>query len=178
MSTRSLTHVRETENGHDILCIYRQGDGYPEGMGTDLVKAIGGYKIVNGIGGNDGTCAVCNEYHFMHKPSEKIDHDFKPKRVANGLGCLAAFLVVALKDCVGSVYIYKPNSKDVGEQYEYYLWVNGKAEFGKEPPKLMLKIVQSGCAYEGYKRDPKILYSGPLDDFDAAKIQAEEEAEA
>ncbi len=43
MGTRSLTHIRETENASDLVCIYRQFDGYPSGLG----KALAGVKREN-----------------------------------------------------------------------------------------------------------------------------------
>lgn len=92
MGTRSLTYVKE--NGKNLLCIYRQYDGYPQGMGKDLYDFLYGFEVVNGFG------------------------KAKPK-LANGMGCLAAQLVKELKVDTGNVYIYPADSKDVGEEYTY-----------------------------------------------------------
>ena len=57
MGTRSLTRVIETWNDEKtnklkkqvLVCMYRQYDGYPSGMGSDLAEFLNGGKLVNGI---------------------------------------------------------------------------------------------------------------------------------
>ncbi len=93
MGTRCLVHIKE--DGRTITTIYRLYDGYPEGMGDDIKRAVGHLDIVNGY--NNQT----------------------PQ--ANGMGCLAAQLIAKLKDGVGNVYIYAPDSVDMGEDYTYIL---------------------------------------------------------
>jgi len=87
MGTRSLTKVYEKWEQEDeatpLVCIYRQYDGYPEGMGKDLEEFLTDLHVVNGIG---------------YKNTE---------RIANGGGCLTAQLIEHLKaGQVGNVYIY------------------------------------------------------------------------
>ena len=89
MGTRSLTYIEESyetaiadeennnevhETKQNILCMYRQYDGYLSGHGAELAEFLQGFNIVNGI--RLGT----------------------PKRTANGMGCLAAQLIAHFKD--------------------------------------------------------------------------------
>lgn len=82
MGTRSLTAFVD-DTGKEIVRLYRQFDGYPTGHGADLVKLCD-VAIVNGIGAN--------------------------KRVANGMGCLAAQVIAGLKDGPGGIYIEAPGT--------------------------------------------------------------------
>lgn len=98
MGTRAIIHVHGGGRDSEVLTtIYRQFDGYPDGLGDDIKTALGGKELVNGY--ND------------------------PKRQVNGMGCAAAMLIGALKggEC-GNVYVYKPNASDVGEEYTYRLY--------------------------------------------------------
>ena len=110
MGTRSLTYIEESyeaaiadeennnevhETKQNILCMYRQYDGYLSGHGAELAEFLQGFNIVNGI--RLGT----------------------PKRTANGMGCLAAQLIAHFKDGIGNVYIYHPDAEDCGEEYTY-----------------------------------------------------------
>lgn len=98
MGTRALVNVIEDDK---VLCtIYRQYDGYPEGLGKELEEFLEDFTIVNGFSSET------------------------PKPVANGMGCLAAQLIKHLKDGVGNVYIFPINSKDVGEEFMYNIKEN------------------------------------------------------
>ena len=99
MGTRSLTHIHESDSKSKILTtIYRQFDGYPEGMGKDIFEAIGSRKLVNG---------------YQDENTE-----------TNGMGCAAALLIANLKSDfkAGNTYIYSAGSKDVWEDYTYSLY--------------------------------------------------------
>ena len=109
MGTRSLTRVYDLYNWNkrskpkkkskktELLCMYKQYDGYPEGLGVELVEFMKGKEAVNGI------------------PMDKIG------KVFNGVGCLAAQLIAHFKKEEGSVYIYPTGSKGCGEEYEYHI---------------------------------------------------------
>lgn len=94
MGTRSLTILCD-EKGKDIAVLYRQYDGYPSGHGKDLCEYLAGYKV----GANTD----------------------KNIRTANGMECLAASIVGAIKDGPGNVYLYPAGSRDCGEEYRYYV---------------------------------------------------------
>jgi hypothetical protein len=135
MGTRSLTKVYEEweyegkKTVHPLTCIYRQYDGYPEGLGKELEEFLTGLTVVNGIGAPD------------------------KRRIANGAGCLTAQLIEYLKDGqVGNVYIYPVDSTDCGEEYEYRITVrsDGSVElkcievgWGDEPNKIL--FVKTVC---------------------------------
>lgn len=74
MGTRSLLHIKD--EGKTLVTLYRQYDGYPTGMGKDIKDALakGKARLTNGYSGSD-----------------------KNPEVFNGMGCLAAYLVVELK---------------------------------------------------------------------------------
>lgn len=72
MGTRSITRIYEID-GTQVAEIYRQYDGYFEGHGVELATIMEGMIVVNGISGKERGV------------------------VANGMGCLAAQVVAALK---------------------------------------------------------------------------------
>ena len=136
MGTRSLTNVKAAD-GTTLVTIYRQFDGYPNGIGADIKAAIGGKMIVNGF--NDAATQI------------------------NGIESAAAMLVASLANPkkTGNVYIFKPDTVDVGEEYAYTI----SEKDGR------LWLVCRTCYGAG-----KLLYEGLLDDFDpeaAEKIGAE-----
>ena len=99
MGTRSLTRVFDRD-GAEIMCMYRQHDGYPEGHGHELSDLLASKQIVNGI---------------------RSDADIT--KIANGIGCLAAQIVAHFKSdsAVGGIYLYPPGTNDCGEEYEYHV---------------------------------------------------------
>jgi hypothetical protein len=103
MGTRSLTFVYDGSNSDDgtnepIMCIYRQFDGYPSGHGHELAQFLNSKTLVNG---------------YSDKNSAQ----------ANGMGCLAAQLIVQLKHGVGGIYIYAPmTGRDYSQDYEYHVY--------------------------------------------------------
>ena len=103
MGTRSLTYIEESygenrEKKQNILCMYRQYDGYLSGHGAELAEFLQDFTVVNGY--NSGT----------------------PERSANGMGCLAAQLIAHFKDGIGNIYIHEPNDSDCGEEYTYTIY--------------------------------------------------------
>ena len=99
MGTRALIHIKESDKQSQTLCtIYRQFDGYPEGLGKDILAIIQNKWISNGI----------QEDAF------------------NGMGCLAAWLIGELKEDIGNVYIYPPDAVDVGEEYTYTVYTSDR----------------------------------------------------
>lgn len=159
MGTRCITAVMD--GNREILCMYRQYDGYPTGHGAELLKAFKGYKITNGVS----------------MPATKT---------ANGMGCLAAQLVSVFKTgndeasyqagngCqVGGFYLYAPETREVGEEFVYILEErasNGKNryDFGYKG-RLWLTVYEGEVAFFGMPgTKPALmdwLYSGWLDDF-------------
>lgn len=96
MGTRSLT-VPMTEDGNEIVVMYRQMDGYPSGIGQELADFLSPITLVNGIGG-------------------------ETRPIANGMDCLAAQIVAHFKEGPGSIYLYPAGTNDVGEEYIYTVY--------------------------------------------------------
>ena len=99
MGTRSLTFVYD--NKEPMINMYRQFDGYPSGHGSELAEFLNSFDaIVNGIPVGD------------------------KRRLANGMGCLAAQLIANFKTEVGGFYIYPVTTEDCGQDYEYHVYEN------------------------------------------------------
>lgn len=100
MGTRSLTYVYDGET--PIMCMYRQFDGYLEGHGQELANFLNELTIGNGISG-------------------------KPElfTFANGMGCLAAQMIVWFKKTPGGFYIYPVElGQNCWQDYEYHVYEN------------------------------------------------------
>jgi len=89
--------VFENKEGKEIVVLYRQMDGYPSGHGEELSDFLMNIKLVNGLPIN---------------PQEKL---------ANGMGCLAAQVVAHFKKEVGRFYLYPAGTRDVWEDYIYFV---------------------------------------------------------
>jgi hypothetical protein len=98
MGTRSLTYVYEGET--PIICMYRQFDGYPEGHGQELANFLNELSIGNGISGKPDLFSF-----------------------ANGMGCLAAQMIVWFKKSPGGFYIHPIDfNQDCWQEYEYHVY--------------------------------------------------------
>jgi hypothetical protein len=100
MGTRSLTYVYEGET--PIMCMYRQFDGYLSGHGQELANFLNELTVGNGISG-------------------------KPElfNFANGMGCLAAQMIVWFKKTPGGFYIHPVDlNQDCWQDYEYHVYEN------------------------------------------------------
>lgn len=139
MGTRALVHIKD-ETRKTLVTLYRQMDGYPEGLGADILAAL-----------NGGDVTIVNGYHSnQHSPA-----------IFNGMGCLAAYLVSRLKfapygrgdmNPIGNVYLYPANSKDCGEEYTYTVFLP------KDSDQVHIKVI-------GWDPKAKPIYSGPLAGF-------------
>lgn len=95
MGTRStMKFIRKGNNKlTPLVSIYRQYDGYIDGVGHELAKYLLSKKIVNGIPINDNS-----------------------GRIANGFGCLIAQYIRDFKTEPGNLYITDMDDK---EEYNY-----------------------------------------------------------
>jgi hypothetical protein len=153
MGTRSLTRVIETYKDNKtqkqvkikLINMYRQYDGYPSGMGMDLVEFLDGSKVVNGMGMDE----------------------VKSKRVFNGAGCLAAQLVAHFKDGAGGIYIEPITAKDCGQEYEYEIVVDSDTK------ETILKCIEVGYMAKNrkgediYVNKKRVLFEGKANEFEA-----------
>jgi len=139
MGTRSLTFVHDEED-QILMVMYRQFDGYLEGMGRDLYKFLHGIRMINGISMNDDT------------------------GTANGFGCLAAQIVAHFKKGVGGFYLNAPRKlMDAGQEYEYHIYPQPN---GME---ICIKVIVPGFTAKNYKRSASkdvVLFDGSISDFE------------
>lgn len=156
MGTRCITSIMD--GNRELVCMYRQFDGYPEGHGMELVEAFKSYIITNGISGG-----------------RELSN-----RTANGPGCLAGQVVAKFKTEIGGIYLYAPETREVGEEFVYTLSIKtdpardrqkGDAIF--EPKRIWLDVIEGQVAFFGLPgTKPELmdwLYSGWLDDFHPSK---------
>lgn len=102
MSTRCLTVIKD-ELDREIAILYRQSDGYPEGHGKELRTFLAEKRMVNGIG-----------------PDATADNAF------NGAYDMAARIVSHFKgNEIGGFYLYPAGTRDMGEDYVYYVRPDG-----------------------------------------------------
>ena len=146
MGTRSTLHITE-EDGTHLASVYRQMDGYPTSMGNDIKTLL-----------NNGNVELRNGF----SRGDKIPHQF------NGMMCLGAFLIGALKGVNSDIeeFSYKGATANIGkiylttkkdrQAYDYFLTQVGNG--------VNLKV----------KTGRKTLFDGPLSEFDGEKAEAKE----
>ena len=123
MGTRAITKVLN-EDKEIILSMYSQFDGYPDGLGRSLIEFLKKIKMVNGISFNE------------------------ERKVANGMGCLAAQLLVEFKKEAGGYYLTTPDDE---ESYNYTIYSEGDYD------DQILKI-----KVESYS---EVLFDGKVEDY-------------
>ena len=149
MGTRSVTYILD-EKERTLALIYRQFDGYPDGMGKDLYNILVGRPIVCGF------------------PMEELEN---PRPPFNGMGDLAATVVRDLKKGIGNVYlfagIFVGNVQSAREKYDAeFVYIIGARENALTIQAYSLKLGKSA----------KLLYSGAIEGMPAALKFEEEEA--
>ena len=141
MSTNCLTYV--CRGRKPIVCMYRHWDGYLSEHGKDLASFLSGMTVINGISGQ------------------------KMGEAANGMDCLAAQLVANFKKDIGNVYLVECISKNVMNEYTYYIYNSASKKIKDNSKRLMIKAVSK---FHG------LLYHGPAHKF-LAFIDKEKEKE-
>lgn len=153
MGTRGNVVVQDAD-GRGLVRIYRQFDTYPSGMGRDLKSILGGARIVNGFGFDDEAPATFN-----------------------GMGCLAAYLVGALKGSqIGNVYVLPMDDEPDGImiEYVYTLWpesdgIHVRVDEAQGPNRDDTPATFGES--EAWRSKYATLYEGPLADFDPERIE-------
>ncbi len=100
MGTRSLTYVYDGKT--PIMCMYRQFDGYLSGHGQELANFLNELQMGQGISG-------------------------KPElfTYANGMGDLAAQMIVWFKKTPGGIYIHPIElNQNAFQEFEYHVYEN------------------------------------------------------
>jgi hypothetical protein len=125
MGTRCLTVFVDGET--EIAVLYRQMDGYPSGHGKDLTDLLAGARVTNGISMKETGLAF------------------------NGMGDCAVRVISELKNqsggfnSPGQYYLYPPKTRDVGEDYVYYV--------GEMDGRVVLTAFSVSGGYEGKSRE-------------------------
>lgn len=143
MGTRSLTFVYDGEE--PIINMYRQYDGYPSGHGAELAEFLGSFEaITNGI---------------------RVGEE---RKIANGMGCLAAQLVANFKVGAGQFYLYPTSAVDCGQDYEYHIYSDQRG--------VCVRITDRGCNLFGLTMSDKIdaIFDGTVEEFTAFCTSKEE----
>jgi hypothetical protein len=135
MGTRSLTFVYDGEE--PIINMYRQYDGYPSGHGAEIAEFLAPFTLVNGLQLGE------------------------TRKVANGMGCLAAQLVANFKESAGGFYLYPTSAADCGQDYEYHIY--------NKDGELRLAITNRGCNFFGLTQSDvnESIFEGNLEEFTA-----------
>ena len=95
MSTRSLTIFEDRQQ--EIAVLYRQSDGYPSGHGRELAEFLAGFVLTDGFGE-------------------------RRQGLANGMECLAAWVVARFKRETGEFYLMPAGTRSTGEMYRYVVY--------------------------------------------------------
>lgn len=133
MGTKSLTTFLDEWDNEEIVVMYRQYDGYPEGLGLELAEFLSEFTMVNGLGA-----------------------DSYRARIANGVGCLAAQLVQHLKDGPGNVYLETLNGNP-GDSWEEYIYTLYPKE--GEPTFISIyDVFGEECVFVGTSKDLQTKY--------------------
>jgi hypothetical protein len=142
MGTRSLTFVYDGET--PIINMYRQYDGYPTGHGAEIAEFLAPFHMVNGM---------------------QLD---EKRKVANGMGCLAAQLVANFKESAGGFYLYPTSAVDCGQDYEYHIY--------QKDDELRLAITNRGCNFFGLTQSDinERIFEGNLVEFTEFCTEKEE----
>ena len=135
MGTRSLTTFKEDHNNEEIVVLYRQFDGYPEGHGIDLFRFLNKMNMVNGIAGGE------------------------KRKISNGMSCLAAQMIAYFKDEPGGFYLYRADTRDVGEEYVYTIYVE------KAHKNIMIKVEKTAYDESFENKSMEEIFDGPIDNY-------------
>ena len=135
MGTRSLTTFKEDHNNEEIVVLYRQYDGYPEGHGVDLFRFLNNMNMVNGM-----------------SPEEK-------RKTSNGMSCLAAQMVSYFKEEPGGFYLYRADTRDVGEEYVYTIYVDD------DKNSIMVKVEKTAYDENFKNKSMKVIFDGSVDSY-------------
>ena len=139
MGTRSLTTFKEDHNNEEIVVLYRQFDGYPEGHGIDLFRFLNKMNMVNGIAGGE------------------------KRKISNGMSCLAAQMVSYFKEEPGGFYLYRADTRDVGEEYIYTIYVNHDIDNNER--EIMIKVEKTSYD-EGFENKfMEEIFNGEIDNY-------------
>lgn len=192
MGTRCLTVVlddvwekdgKKPKKREECLVMYRQFDGYPEGHGQELARFLAAGVPTNGLSGMNqsglfngaGCMAASIVCHFKQQPEmlggfEKVDGEFKHVERPNPN---------AHKPAPGGFYLHPSGTRDVGEEYIYYVEIKEDA--------VLMTVCEAAWTEKDYSKkghpiiaehDEHVLWSGNVKDFETWLAKRDEEKEA
>jgi hypothetical protein len=86
-----------------------------------------------------------------------VGRDNTERRIANGMGCLAAQFVSNFKGSdAGQFYLYPVSAKDCGQDYEYHIY--------KDDSTFRVKVINKGCNMFGLTQSDtnEVIFDGVL----------------
>lgn len=150
-------HAKDEEI-ETCLCIEKQCDGYPDGLGADIKQALG--VITGTIQLTNG----CDTLASLSYPG-----------VFNGPGCFAAYLALRIlfdqKTGIGHIYLSPPRDITKLRSWEWgYEFYFENAYNGHYPEKPILPVFR---VYDG----EKVVYEGKFEDCDFDSFGDEDDDE-
>ena len=145
MGTRSLTRFIEPYTEKNIVTMYRQFDGYPNGHGLELAHFLKDFDIVNGLSRNE------------------------TKSTANGMGCLSAQVIAHFKTEPGGIYLYGADASNVGEEYVYEIRLTPEGNIMILMMDVYEKVAKAFSPNEFISEYDDRTYSISVDDIDAIR---------
>lgn len=149
MGTRSLTIFQDKANNglelREYVVMYRQMDGYPDGHGLELAEFLSAFTVRNGLS--------------VTTPATKT---------ANGMACLSAQAIAFFKIAPGNHYLEPAGSRNMGEEYKYYVYVDRPNGFASGPFPITLQCFSTYASDKGKKDrlgNPGLLFEGTPEQF-------------
>ena len=122
MGTRAVISVRDKEN-KKVVEIYKQFDGYPDGLGYSLEKFLKDKYLVNGFRLENGL----NQVNGMKDLGIRLVTYLKNEEISRGLKL--KFVKEKSWDSIGNLYIYNSDCldskcyrEDCGAEYVYKIY--------------------------------------------------------
>ena len=147
MSVRSLTVVLD-EHERELMTMYRHGGGDPEQHGQELADFLARGRLVNG---------------FTLDEQDEI--------VFNGMGCLAAWIIIEFKDGPGNVYLLPPGTRDIGEDYVYTVYPQN----GRIKMRVGTCITMYSDTFKKFKKYPVVLFDDDVSKYVGTEVEKVED---
>ena len=105
----------------------------------DLFRFLNKMNMVNGIAGGE------------------------KRKISNGMSCLAAQMVSYFKDEPGSFYLYRADTRDVGEEYIYTIYVNHDIDNNER--EIMIRVEKTAYDESFENKSMEEMFDGPTDNY-------------
>jgi len=85
------------------------------------------------------------------------------RKISNGMSCLAAQMVSYFKEEPGGFYLYRADTRDVGEEYVYTIYVNHDIDNNER--EIMIKVEKTSYD-EGFENKfMEEIFNGEIDNY-------------